>query len=196
MSRIGNLPVSLPKGVTAALDSNTIVISGPLGTLEQALDPRIRAVVDEEKKQVQLERRDDERQTKALHGLSRNLIANMTVGVSQGYVKGLQIVGVGYSAKVQGEDLVVEVGFSHAVRIAIPDDVTVDPPESSRMHVSGVGEVPCTTVRIRGIDKQRVGQFAARVRHIRPPEPYKAKGIRYEGEEIRRKAGKVFAAQE
>lgn len=196
MSRVGNLPVSLPSSVSVSLDGGTVTVAGPLGKLEQKLDPRIRVVVDEARKQVRVERADDERQTKALHGLTRNLIANMAVGVSEGYAKVLQIVGVGYSAKLQGHSLVVRVGFSHPVTVPIPDGIKVEPPEAGSMLVSGVGSVPCATVRISGIDKQQVGQFAAAVRRIRPPEPYKAKGIRYEGEEIHRKAGKAFAAQE
>ncbi|MBL7222338.1 MAG: 50S ribosomal protein L6 [Candidatus Brocadiae bacterium] len=196
MSRIGNLPVPLPPGVSAELKGSTLIVSGPLGKLEQAIVPSIRLTLAAGGKEIRVERSDDERQTKALHGLMRNLAANMTLGVSQGYVKTLQIVGVGYGAKVQGKNIVVSVGFSHSVTLPIPAGLTVDDPESSSMLIGGVGAVPCTTVRIRGIDKQSVGEFAATIRRLRPPEPYKTKGVRYEGEEIRRKAGKAFAAQE
>jgi large subunit ribosomal protein L6 len=196
MSRIGSQPVPLAEGVTAVLGDGEIQISGPLGQLEQAIDSRLRVVVDQEKKLVRVERANEERQTKALHGLTRNLIANMVIGVTQGYTKSLQVVGVGYSAKLQGKRLVLQIGYSHPVEVEIPEGVTVGPPETASMLIIGVGSVPCVTLRIRGIDKQKVGHFAASVRRLKPPEPYKAKGIRYEGEEIRRKAGKAFAAQE
>jgi large subunit ribosomal protein L6 len=146
--------------------------------------------------QVRVERSDDERETKALHGLTRNLVQNMVTGVTEGYQKSLQVVGVGYSAKLQGRTLVLQIGYSHPVKVEVPEDLTVAEPETGSMLIVGVGAVPCITVRIRGIDKQRVGEFAASLRRLKPPEPYKAKGIRYEGEEIRRKAGKAFAAQE
>ena len=120
----------------------------------------------------------------------------LVVGVTQGYSRAIQVVGVGYSAKLQGGTLSLQIGYSHPVEVAVPEGLTIDPPETSSMLITGVGAVPCVTLRIHGIDKQQVGEFAARVRRLKPPEPYKAKGIRYEGEEIRRKAGKAFAAQE
>jgi large subunit ribosomal protein L6 len=196
MSRIGNLPVPLPSAVSAEVSDNTFSIRGPKGSLEQRIPPGIRVHVDTGQQQIRVERENDDRQTKALHGLTRNLIANMARGVTEGYTKSLQIVGVGYSAKVQGKSLVLNVGFSNPVTVPIPDGIEIDEPQTGSMLISGVGSVPCTTLRIHGIDKQAVGQFAAQVRRIRPPEPYKAKGIRYEGEEIHRKAGKAFAAQE
>ena len=197
MSRIGNLPVPVADRVAASVAGNTLTIAGRLGALEHTFEPRLlQIVVDGAKKQIRVERLDDQRQTKALHGLTRNLIANMIVGVTEGYHKTMQIVGVGYSAKIDKGALEIRVGFSHPVRVPLPDDLTIDPPNTGTMLISGVGSVPCTTVHIHGIDKQRVGQFAASLRRIRPPEPYKAKGIRYEGEEIHRKAGKAFAAQE
>jgi len=196
MSRIGNQPVPLADGVKALIAGGKIQINGPLGQVDHAIGPRLRVAIDEERRLVRVERSDDERQTKALHGLTRNLIANMIVGVSQGFTKALQVVGVGYSAKLQGNTLVLQIGYSHPVEVPLPDGVEVDPPASSSMLIAGVGSVPCVTLRIRGVDKQKVGEFAARLRRLKPPEPYKAKGIRYEGEEIRRKAGKAFAAQE
>ncbi|MFP4055935.1 MAG: 50S ribosomal protein L6 [Candidatus Brocadiia bacterium] len=197
MSRIGNQPVPLPQGVAAALGDGVVEITGPLGKLQQRVDDhRLRVLVDETPPQVRVERTDDQRQTKALHGLTRNLIRNMVVGVTEGYVRGLQVVGVGYSAKVEGQKLLLQLGYAHPVEVAIPDSVNIDPPETRSILVTGVGSVPCVTLRIRGIDKQAVGEFAARVRRLKPPEPYKAKGIRYEGEEVRRKAGKAFAVQE
>jgi len=196
MSRIGNQPVALPSGVKVTLSDGSIQVSGPLGRLEQAVAPCLRVVASEDQRSLRVEAQSNDRQTKALHGLTRNLLANMVLGVTQGYSRALQVVGVGYSAKVQGNELVLQVGFANAVHVPIPAGLQVEPPETGNMLISGVGSVPCVTVRIRGIDKQKVGHFAACVRRIRPPEPYKAKGIRYEGEEIRRKAGKAFAAQE
>jgi large subunit ribosomal protein L6 len=188
--------VTLPAGVKAAVVDGRIEIEGPLGKLVQEVMSQLRVVVDGGSHQIRVERLDEERQTKALHGLLRNLIKNMVVGVTEGYRKSLQVVGVGYSAKLQGETLVLRIGYSHPVEVAVPEGVTVEPPETGSMLIVGVGAVPCVTLRIKGIDKQRVGEFAARVRRLKPPEPYKAKGIRYEGEEIRRKAGKAFAGTE
>lgn len=196
MSRIGNMPVTLPSGVEATCGDGRITIKGPLGTLEQGVAPQLRVTIDKANSRIVVERLDEERQSKALHGLLRNLIVNMTVGVTQGYSRTIQVVGVGYSAKVQGATLVLQIGYSHPVEVAIPDGLAIGPPETSSMLIAGVGAVPCVTLRIKGIDKQQVGEFAARVRRLKPPEPYKAKGIRYEGEEIRRKAGKAFATQE
>jgi large subunit ribosomal protein L6 len=194
MSRIGNLPVPVPAGVTVEVADGNVRVSGPLGKLEQKVDSRLRITVGDS--HVRVERDGDERETKALHGLTRNLVQNMVTGVTEGYQKSLQVVGVGYSAKLQGRTLVLQVGYSHPVKVEVPQDLTVPEPETGSMLIVGVGAVPCITIRIRGIDRQRVGEFAARLRRIKPPEPYKAKGIRYEGEEIHRKAGKAFAAQE
>ncbi len=196
MSRIGNLPVSLPAGVEATVSDDQIAIAGPRGTLARAVPAPLRVVVADDGRQVRVERSGDDRQAKALHGLLRNLIANMVVGVTEGYRKSLQVVGVGYSAKLQGRTLVLQIGYSHPVEVTVPEGLTVEPPDTGSMLIVGVGSVPCVTLRIQGIDKQLVGEFAARVRRLKPPEPYKAKGIRYEGEEIHRKAGKAFAGTE
>jgi large subunit ribosomal protein L6 len=196
MSRIGNLPVSLPAGVKATLRDGAIRIEGPKGTLEQAIHEPLEVIVDDEARQVRVERANDERQTKAFHGLLRNLIANMVVGVTEGYSKSLQVVGVGYSAKVQGKSLVLGIGYSHPVDVPVPDGLDVEITDTGSMLIVGVGSVPCVTLKISGTSKQQVGEFAARVRRLRPPEPYKAKGIRYLGEEIHRKAGKAFAGTE
>lgn len=196
MSRIGRQPVPLPSGVSARLGDGTLQISGPLGQIEVPVDGRLRVTVDEEAKTIRVERSTDERLARALHGLLRSQIVNMVVGVTRGYVRGIQVVGVGYSAKLDGKVLVLQVGFHNDLRIPIPDGVTVDPPETGNLVVSGVGSVPCATVRIRGVDKQKVGEFAAELRRLKPAEPYRGKGIRYEGEEVRRKAGKAFATQE
>jgi len=196
MSRIGRQPVPLPNGVKATLGDGTIQISGPLGQTEQAVAPSIRVTVDDAAKAVHIERTAEDRETRALHGLTRSLIANMVVGVTKGYVRGIQVVGVGYSAKVEGDELVIQVGYHNDLRIPIPKSLKVAPPESGSLIVSGVGSVPCSTVRISGLDKQKVNEFASELRRLKPAEPYRGKGIRYEGEEIRRKAGKAFAAQE
>lgn len=196
MSRIGRQPVPLPSGVKATLGDGKLHISGALGQIEQAIDRRLRVAIDDEKKVLRVERTADDRQSRALHGLTRNLIVNMIVGVTRGYVRGIQVVGVGYSAKLEGNELVIQVGFHNDLRVPVPEGLKVDPPQTGNLLVSGVGSVPCTTVRIRGVDKQKVGEFAAELRRLKPPEPYRGKGIRYEGEEIRRKAGKAFAAQE
>jgi len=196
MSRIGSQPVPLPDGVEVAVDGGLVRVRGPLGELTQPVDSRLKVLVDSARRQVRVERLNNERQTRALHGLLRNLIANMVVGVTKGYTKTLQVVGVGYSAKLQGNKLVLELGYSHPVTVEVPDGLKIDPPETRNMLIVGVGSVPCVTLRIHGTDKQKVGHFAASVRRLKPPEPYKAKGIRYEGEEIHRKAGKAFAGQE
>ncbi|MFW6163486.1 MAG: 50S ribosomal protein L6 [Planctomycetota bacterium] len=196
MSRIGNLPVPLPSGVTATLADGKIEIAGPLGTLEQTVHPQLRVAIDDGARQVRVERTSNERQVKALHGLLRNLIANMVTGVTDGYSRSLQVVGVGYSAKVQGKKLVLQIGYAHPVEVPVPEGLTCEVTETGSMLIVGVGSVPCVTLKISGIDKQQVGEFAARVRRLKPPEPYKAKGIRYLGEEIHRKAGKAFAGTE
>lgn len=196
MSRIGKQPVPLPSGVTLTLSDGKIQVKGPLGQVERRVDPRLRIVVDDAAKLVRVERTGNDRQAKALHGLMRNEIVNMVVGVTRGYVKGIQVVGVGYSAKVEGNVLVLQVGYHNDIRVPIPEGLKLDPPETGNLMITGVGSVPCVTVRIRGVDKQKVGEFAAELRRIKPAEPYRGKGIRYEGEEIRRKAGKAFAAQE
>lgn len=196
MSRIGRQPVPLAAGVKATVMNGKIAVSGPLGQAEQAIDRRLTVTVDEPAKVIRVARCDDTREAKALHGLTRNLIVNMVVGVSKGYVKGIQVVGVGYTAKIQGAELVLQVGMANDLHVPIPEGLKLDPPATSNMVIAGVGSLPCTTVLIRGVDKQKVGEFAAGVRRLRKPEPYRGKGIRYVGEEIRRKAGKAFAAQE
>jgi large subunit ribosomal protein L6 len=179
MSRIGNSPISLPSGVDVAVDGATVTVKGPKGTLERSVDTRISVAVDDGV--VTLSRGDDERESKALHGLFRALINNMVIGVSQGYSKELQAVGVGYRAALQGKKLELQVGFSHPVRIEAPDGIDFEVPEPTKIIVSG-------------IDKELVGQTAANIRKVRPPEPYKGKGIRYADEYVRRKAGKAGIA--
>lgn len=155
---------------------NTVEVKGPKGTLTQQVDPSISVSVDDGI--VTLTRDNDERATKAFHGLYRSLISNMALGVSEGYTKELTAVGVGYRAALKGKNIELQVGFSHPVHVEAPDGITFEVPEPTRIIVTG-------------IDKQKVGQVAANIRAVRPPEPYKGKGIRYKDEHVRRKAGKA-----
>ncbi|MBS1195524.1 MAG: ribosomal protein [Actinobacteria bacterium] len=176
MSRIGNAPVPLPAGIDVAVDGSTVTVTGPKGTLTRTFSDRINfAVVDG---RIVVGRSNDERQSRALHGLSRALVANMVAGVSTGFVRELQMVGVGYRAALQGNTLELLAGFSHPVRVTAPEGIDFEVPEPTR-------------ILVRGIDRERVGQVAAEIRRIRPPEPYKGKGIRYVDEKVRRKAGKA-----
>jgi len=177
MSRIGKKPVALPSGVKAAVEGRTVKIEGPLGKLEWTTRPEV-DVEFADGKELRVTRKSDERLPRALHGLTRAMLQNMVVGVSQGYEKRLEIVGVGYLAAVQDNVLQVRVGYANEVHKQIPQGLTVTCPDQ-------------THVVVKGIDKQLVGQFAAEVRSIREPEPYKGKGVRYEGEAVRRKAGKA-----
>ena len=176
MSRVGKNPITLPSGVEFAVDGSRVQVKGPKGTLERTLDERITVSIEGDT--VTLTRADDERDSRALHGLSRALVANMVTGVSEGYRKELQAVGVGYRANLQGRKLELQVGFSHPVLIEAPTGIDFEVPEPTRIVVSG-------------IDKELVGQTAANIRRVRPPEPYKGKGIRYVDEHVRRKAGKA-----
>ncbi len=176
MSRVGNAPISLPDGVELKVTDGLVEVKGSKGSLTQAIAPVITVTVDDGT--VTLSRVSDERSARALHGLSRALINNMVIGVSEGYKKELTAVGVGYRAALKGNTLELQVGFSHPVSIEAPDGITFEVPEPTKIIVSG-------------IDKQKVGQVAANVRAVRPPEPYKGKGIRYSDEYVRRKAGKA-----
>ncbi|RLE14057.1 MAG: 50S ribosomal protein L6 [Actinobacteria bacterium] len=176
MSRIGNSPISLPPGVEVKVNGDTVVVKGPKGSLTQAINSSISVVVDDGT--LSVSRQNDERENKALHGLTRALINNMVIGVTEGYSKELTAVGVGYRAALKGKTLELLVGFSHPVNIETPDGITLEVPEPTKIIVSGM-------------DKQKVGQVAADIRAVRPPEPYKGKGIRYVDEYVRRKAGKA-----
>lgn len=177
MSRIGKLPITVPGGVTVEINGPEVVVTGPKGTLRHTLVGGI-AVEKDDAGALQVTRPDDQRQSKALHGLSRTLVANMVTGVTEGYEKKLEIVGVGYRVAPKGSSLEFALGFSHPV--------TVDPPSG----ISFAVESP-TKFSVMGIDKQQVGETAANIRKLRKPEPYKGKGIRYAGEQVRRKAGKA-----
>ena len=175
MSRIGRAPIPLPDGVTVTIEGQTVSVAGPKGNLRHVVVEPIRVLQDDGV--LRVERPTDRAPHRALHGLSRSLVANMVEGVSAGFERRLEIVGVGYRATMRGAALDLAVGYSHTV--------TMEPPEGISF------EVPAPTqVIVRGIDKQAVGQMAARIRQVRPPEPYKGKGIRYAGEVVRRKVGK------
>jgi large subunit ribosomal protein L6 len=180
MSRVGNSPVPVPDGVTVSVDGASVTVTGPKGTLVRTFSDKISFDVGDG--QVTVSRADEERESKALHGLSRALLNNMVVGVSDGYRKELQTVGVGYRASLQGSTLELLVGFSHPVHVVAPEGVDFEVPEATQIVVSG-------------IDKELVGQVAADIRAVRPPEPYKGKGIRYSDEQVRRKAGKSGVAR-
>jgi large subunit ribosomal protein L6 len=177
MSRIGKQPIALPEKVEVTINGMDVTVKGPKGSLSQSFHPDI--TIAQEEGEIVVTRPTDQRHHRALHGLTRALLNNMVVGVSEGFNKVLEIHGVGYSAEMQGTTLVLRVGFSH--------DVIVEPPENISFKVEDRGR----TVFVDGIDKQVVGQVAAEIRKWRPPEPYKGKGIRYRGEYVRRKAGKA-----
>ncbi len=178
MSRIGKMPIALPKGVTVDIDGSTITVKGAKGTLSMDLHRDLKVAVGEG--ELTVVRPTDSRMHRSLHGLSRSLIHNMVLGVSEGFEKRLDVQGVGYRSEMKGENLLLYVGYSHPVEVAPPDkDVKFTVEERGRLII------------INGIDKQVVGETAAKIRKIRPPEPYKGKGIRYLGENVRRKAGKA-----
>ena len=175
MSRIGRQPIELPAGVAISLSPGRVMVNGPLGELSQQVPARMQ--VEQQDGTVVVKRPTERGEDRALHGLTRTLIANMVEGVTNGFQKRLEIQGVGYRASLRGTDLELNVGFSHSVVLKAPQGITFEVPTP-------------TEVIVKGIDKQQVGQLAAEVRKVRPPEPYKGKGIRYEGEYVRRKVGK------
>ena len=176
MSRIGKMPIAVPSGVDVTVEGATIKVKGSKGELSRTLSDRVS--IDLTDGTLTVNRVDDSREARALHGLTRALVFNMVTGVAEGYTKSLEIQGVGYRAAMKGSDLELQVGFSHPVVVEAPEGITFEVPEPTRINVSG-------------IDKELVGQVAADIRKIRPPEPYKGKGIRYVGEYVRRKAGKA-----
>ncbi len=179
MSRIGKHPIAVPKGVSVTIDGNTIKVKGPKGELERKIHPEMKIALENE--QVTLSRPSEEANHKALHGLSRTLVANMVEGVTKGFQKQLEITGVGYKAEARAYGLQLALGFSHPVEYRAPKGIKLSAP------------VP-TQIVIEGANKEIVGQVAAELRSLRPPEPYKGKGIKYAGEQIRRKAGKAGKA--
>lgn len=180
MSRIGKKPVSVPDKVTVAIDGQQVTVKGPEGELTLNVHPNMK--VEQADGTVTVVRPDDTRENRALHGLTRSLIQNMVDGVQKQFEKRLTIVGVGYNATLSGNKLSLQVGFANTIVLEIPPGVNVDVPAA-------------TSVIVRSCDKHAVGQFAANVRAVRPPEPYKGKGIRYENEQVRRKAGKAFGSK-
>ena len=179
MSRVGKKPIELPSGVKVNLSGRKVQVEGPKGKLDWEHHPDVKVAV--EGNQVTVERSGDHKTARALHGTTRQLIHNMVFGVSQGYERKLEIVGVGYNAKADKKKVTLSIGFCHPVEMNIPQGLEVECPKP-------------VNITIRGTDKQKVGQFAAEIRRIRPPEPYKGKGIRYENEIVRRKAAKSFGA--
>ncbi len=181
MSRIGKKPITVPSGVEITVDGTRIGVTGPRGRLERVFPENMVFAMeksDADDTVLTVSRPDDQRESRALHGLSRALLANMVQGVAEGFRRELQIVGVGYRAALKGSNLELQLGFSHPVSVEAPDGITFEVPEPTRIVVSGV-------------DKEQVGQVAADIRKLRPPEPYKGKGVRHLNEQVRRKAGKA-----
>ncbi len=176
MSRVGKKEIALPQGVEVRQEGERAVVKGPKGSLETPLAPGISMKVEDNV--VRLERKDEERRTRAFHGLSRALLANSVRGVSEGFKRELDIIGVGYRAEVKGQEVVFQLGYSHPINFAIPEGITIEIDKGGHVVVSG-------------IDKQKVGQVSAEIRSLRKPDPYKGKGIKYSDETIRRKAGKA-----
>jgi len=179
MSRIGKRPVPLPQGVTASIDGRTVTVKGPKGEISRSVHPELSVALEE--RAVAVKRPSDEPRHKALHGLTRTLVANMVEGVTKGFSKSLEIQGVGYKAEVKPFGVQLVVGFSHPVPYHAPKGIKISVDNN-------------TQVKVEGVDKELVGQVAAELRSVRPPEPYKGKGIRYAGEQVRRKAGKTAQA--
>ena len=180
MSRIGRNPITIPAGVEVKLDKNLVSVSGKLGELEQSFHPEMTLELSDGV--LTVTRPTDDKKHRELHGLTRALLANMVTGVSEGYSKKLKLIGVGYTADAKSEKfLILNIGFSHAIYLEIPAEAKIETPDN-------------TTIIISGVNKQIVGQVAAKIRSFRPPEPYKGKGIRYENEYVRRKAGKTIGA--
>ncbi len=178
MSRVGKIPVKLPKDVDVTLSEGTVIVKGPKGSLSLKLHEHVQ--VEKAPGEIRVKRHDDNRRSKAFHGLYQRLITSMVKGVTQGYQKDLELIGVGYRAKMEGEKLTLQVGYSNPISFVPPPGITVETPKP-------------TSIVVKGIDKQQVGQVAATIRKYRPPEPYKGKGIRYAGEYVRKKVGKTGA---
>ena len=182
MSRIGKKPVAVPAGVDVTVADHTIKVKGKSGELTWAFHENIQVEFDAASREVRVTRPDDQRLNRALHGLTRALIQNMVTGVAAPFEKRLEIQGVGYNAALKGKTLALQVGFANTINLPVPADVTCEVPDA-------------THIVLRSPNKQSVGQFAAEIRRVRPPEPYKGKGIRYQGEHVRRKAGKALAGK-
>ncbi len=184
MSRIGKTPINIPDGVKVEFKKGVVSVEGKKGKLEQAVHPLMDIEIDKEKKQLIVKRPSDERRSKELHGLTRSLLANNIQGVEVGFTKDLEIIGLGYNVKQQGRDLVFQLGFSHPINMSVPEGIKVEITSQTNPG----------KLSILGADKQLVGQIAANIRRLRPPEPYKGKGVKYADEIIRRKAGKAVSS--
>jgi large subunit ribosomal protein L6 len=182
MSRIGNKSVAIPSGVTVEVKGSTIHVKGPKGDLSYEMLPQVTVKIEDS--ELKVIRKEDNKESRARHGLTRALIANMVKGVSDGYMKELEIIGVGYKAALKGKVLQLLLGYSHPIDFSIPENIEITQDEKNK-----------NILRIRGADKQLVGQVASQIRELRPPEPYKGKGIRYSDEQVRRKVGKAAASK-
>jgi len=187
MSRIGRQPIPIPDGVKVAVKDRCVSVEGPVGKLRWTHRPELTVELDEAGRKIVVSRRGEDRLSRSLHGLTRSLIANMVEGCKNGFLRSLEVYGVGYGVQIQGRRFTLTCGLSHPVVFEVPEDLTV---EVQTPQARGDSEPARFTVR--GADKQAVGEFAARVRKVRPPEPYKGKGVRYAGEHIKRKVGKAF----
>lgn len=181
MSRIGKKAIKIPDGVQITLSDHKICVTGPKGTIEKPIIPPAKVQIDENNKQIRVECSYQTKQDKAVHGLVRSLVNNMIIGVTKGYQKRLEIIGVGYNAKLQENDLIIQIGFTHPVKISYPKSLSLTTPNPN-------------LIIIEGVDKELVGQFAVTIRTIKPSNPYTLKGIKYADEIIRRKAGKTFVS--
>ncbi len=188
MSRIGQKPIQIPGNVKVSISDRTIVVEGPKGKLDYRYQPEVEVNYDEQAKEIRVTRNGDSKRARAFHGLTRALIANMVTGVTEGYSKTIEIYGTGFGVKQEGKDIAINVGFANVVKLPIPANVTVtiETPQS-RSNTSPA------VFTLSGPDKQTIGEFAAEIRSIKPPEPYNGKGIRYKDEHIRRKVGKALA---
>ncbi|MFH0882996.1 MAG: 50S ribosomal protein L6 [bacterium] len=192
MSRIGKMPITIPEKVDVKIDGQTVDVKGPLGELTHTFRPEVKVRKDDAI--LVVERLQDDKQHRAQHGLSRTLLSNMVEGVSKGYSKTLVVIGVGYSAELKGSGLYIRIGFSHPVWLGAPPGIKFETLQPSQWAENGIvkqAENQNVAIRISGCNKALVGQVAARIRRVRPPEPYKGKGIRYNNEQVRRKAGKA-----
>jgi len=176
LSRVGKMPVTIPAGITVEQKGDVVVVQGEKGVLEERIHPDMKVIIEGDV--VRVERPSDDRFHRSLHGLTRSLIQNMVMGLKEGNMKKLEIIGVGYRAEIKGKAVVFQLGYSHPIYMVPPEGIEIEVPTP-------------TSVVVKGIDKHLVGQIAAKIRSFRPPEPYKGKGVRYEGEHVRRKAGKA-----
>ena len=201
MSRVGKVPVALPEGVKAALSGDILTLEGPAGKADLPVHPAVSVSIDETARRIVVALREatginarEARKRSSMWGTTQRLIGNMIEGVTKGYTQQLQVVGVGYGARLEAGTLVIRCGYANEMKVPVPPGIKVDPPAAGNVMISGIGQLPCAILTFHSTDKWLIGEFAASIRRLRPPEPYKGKGIRYMGEEIKRKAGKALAA--